>query len=158
MTLHGWLVLALSFVISLLLMIAPTAPWLSDIWPIWLLPVLFYWIMALPHRVGIFYAWFFGIILDLLYNSLIGTHALALVILAGIFIKLSRRFSFFSGLQQVLTLFFLNLLYLGIIAITQLYSSQTILLSFWWPALTTALIWPFVHALLRHYRRRFRMT
>lgn len=158
MTIQGWFFLFFSLIVSALLMIAPVAPWLSDIWPIWLLPVLFYWIMAIPHRAGIFCAWFFGMSLDILYNSLLGTHALAFVILAGIFAKTARRFSFFSGLQQVLMIIFFSFLYLGIVALVQLYSGQTVLSSFWWPALTTGLIWPFAHLVLRHYRRQFRMT
>lgn len=158
MRLSGWLTLLLSFLFSILLMIAPVAPWLSDIWPIWIIPVMAYWIMALPHRVGLLSAWASGILLDILYNSLLGSHALALLILAAIFRKISRQFSFLSVIQQMLILIIMSLIYVGILTLAALYDGKTASDSFWWPIITTALVWPLTSALLQHYRRRFRMT
>ncbi len=158
MRLSGWLTIFISLLISILLMITPVAPWLSDIWPIWIIPVLAYWVMALPHRVGLLIAWFFGILLDALNNSLLGTHALALLIVTVCFSKTARQFSFFSTLQQVLCLLFFSALYLGIIALIQLYNGHEVFSLFFWPAISTALVWPFIRSLLRYYRQRYRLT
>src|SRR3989338_1494776 len=114
MTLRSWLILAFSFLLSILLMIAPIAPWLGDIWPIWIIPLIIYWLMALPHRVGLFAAWLSGFILDILFNSLLGAHALTLLFLAALFSTMARRFSFFSSLQQILVIMFFTAIYLAI--------------------------------------------
>ena len=158
MRLSARLTLIISFLIGIILMVMPVVPWLSDIWPLWIIPILAYWIMALPHRVGLLAAWGSGIILDILYNSLLGAHALALLIFAALFSKISRQFSFFSTIQQMLILILLSLVYVVILLLTQLYEGQSILPSFWWPLITTALVWPLVSLILQHYRRRFRIT
>jgi len=158
MKLSTYLVLLISFLISILLMIAPVAPWLSDIWPLWTLPVLAYWIMALPHRVGLGVAWLSGFVIDISYNSLLGAHALSFLIFAVLFSKMARRFSFFSSFQQVLAMMLFSLIYLSVFALTQYYADQPVAINFWWPAVTTGLIWPLVSLVLRTYRQRFRMT
>ncbi len=158
MKISNSLVLLLSFVLSVLLMLAPIDAWLSDIWPIWILPVMTYWIMALPHRVGIFSAWLCGLALDIFYNSLLGSHALTLLIIAALFSRIARRFSFFSTLQQILVQAFFAALYIFILIVCHAYTAQPVTLELWWPAVTTALIWPFTATLLRHYRQKFRMT
>ena len=50
--------------------------------PQWVALVLIYWVIALPFRVGIVVAWVAGIALDVLLSSLLGQHALALIIVA----------------------------------------------------------------------------
>ena len=154
----GWLTIFISLLLSILFMIAPVAPWLSDIWPIWIIPVLAYWVMALPHRVGFLTAWFFGLLLDTLNNTLLGIHALALLIIAALFAKIARQFSFFSTIQQALCLMVFSGLYVGALALAQLYNDQEVNRMFWWPAVTTGLVWPLISGMLRYYRQRFRLT
>lgn len=153
------LIIFLSFLLAILLMIFPVPVWVATIWPIWLIPVVSYWIMATPHRVGYIVVWCSGIVIDILNNSLLGEHALALLMVAAVMLKIHQRFSFFSVWQQIFTQFFLAAMYLGALAIIQKIIHQPVVdRVYWWPVLTTGIIWPFVFSILRRYRQRFRIT
>ena len=156
MTISGSLTIVISFLLSILLMIIPLAPWLTDIWPLWIIPVMIYWLMALPHRVGLFSSWCAGLLLDILFNSLLGIHAFILLLIAVLFQKMARRFSFFSGLQQMLMIVIITALYLALLLMLQSFTTQATPLS-WWPVLTTALVWPIIHVVLRYYKQCFRL-
>ena len=52
--------------------------------PMLTLLVLIYWNMALPDKVGIFEALFFGIIMDILNGSILGLHGLLFVLITYI--------------------------------------------------------------------------
>ena len=52
--------------------------------PLLTLLVLIYWNMALPDRVGIFEALFFGLIMDLLNGSVLGLHGILFVLITYI--------------------------------------------------------------------------
>ena len=81
------LVIYASLVVALILMILPLPDWAQIYRPNWVALVLIYWSMALPGRVGLWFAFFCGIVLDTLLGTLLGQHALALVII--IFLNLN---------------------------------------------------------------------
>ena len=119
--------------------------------------VLIYWAMALPYRIGIGFAWFAGLILDILEGSILGLNAMALVIIAYVTLSLHLRLRMFSSLQQaglVLALVGLNLMlchWLQILTGQTVTSNQMFLMA----ALTSAVIWPTLFHLLRQIRRSF---
>lgn len=151
MTGRSLLALILSFLLGFLLTMLPLSPFLNDWYPMWLIPILFYWMMAAPQLIGLFTAWCCGLLLDALFNSLFGAHALALLICAACFGKLVQRFRFFSGLQQILVILLLSILYLTLLNTIKWLSHQPIVFTYA-PALTTALVWPLVTFLLRNKR------
>ena len=119
--------------------------------------VLIYWVMALPYRVGIGWAWFAGIILDILEGSTLGLNAMALVIIAYITLSLHLRLRMFAAVQQagiVLVLIGINLL---VSHWLQLLTGQTVSnnILFLLATLTSAVIWPFLFQILRQIRRSF---
>ena len=119
--------------------------------------VLIYWVMALPYRVGIGWAWFAGIILDILEGSTLGLNAMALVIIAYITLSLHLRLRMFAAVQQagiVLVLIGINLL---VSHWLQLLTGQTVSnnILFLLATLTSAIIWPSLFQILRQIRRSF---
>ena len=127
--------------------------------PHWVALVLIYWIIALPYRVGIVVAWVLGILLDVLLGSLLGQHALALMIVAYIAASLYQRMRMFAVWQQSLIIFaiiglnqLINFWIENIAGITQW--------SMWYllPSVVSALIWPWVFLVLRYLRRLFQVT
>ena len=82
-----YLVIYLSLVVALVLMILPFPDWVQIYLPNWVALVLIYWSMALPKRVGLWFAFFTGIVLDTSQGTLLGQHSLALVIV--IFINMN---------------------------------------------------------------------
>ncbi len=124
--------------------------------PEWGVLVLLYWIVALPQRIGIGTGWMFGILLDVLEGSLLGTNAIALTIAAYFALLFYQRLRMFNWFQQSLFVFIL-------IAIEQLVNlwakgalgASIQSLMFLLPALISAIVWPWVFVLLRGVRRSF---
>ena len=79
-------IIALTMAAGMVLAVMPlpgsVPPELGYLRPDWVVMVLIYWIIALPHRVGIVTAWGTGLIVDVLLGSLLGQHALAYIVIA----------------------------------------------------------------------------
>ena len=73
-----YLVIYVSLMVALILMILPLPDWAQMYRPNWMALVLIYWSMALPQRVGLWFAFFCGIVLDTSLGTLLGQHTLAL--------------------------------------------------------------------------------
>lgn len=154
---HATWVIFLSFFVAYLLAIVPFPEWAMNYRPQWIAMVLIYWIMALPYRVGIGFAWVAGLLMDILEGSLLGVNALALAIIAYITLSLHQRLRMFSALQQsglVLALIGLHLMmtHWMKIAAEQAVSSNLLFLL---GALSSAFVWPWMFMLLRQMRRSF---
>ncbi len=150
-------VIVLSFLIAFLLAIVPFPLWAMNYRPEWIPMVMIYWAMALPYRIGIGWAFFIGLFLDILEGSILGLNAMALVIIAYITLSLHLRLRMFSTVQQaglVLALVGLNLL---VCHWLQIATGQTVAanMMFLMAALTSAVLWPSIFQLLRHTRRSF---
>ncbi|MBT4159891.1 MAG: rod shape-determining protein MreD [Gammaproteobacteria bacterium] len=127
--------------------------------PDWVAMVLVYWILALPHRLGLISAWCIGIVMDILLGSLIGQHALSYVAIAYIVANLYQRLRMFSVWQQAAVLFAI----LGVNHLINFWVESIFGLNEWsmWyllPAVSGALLWPWVFLMLRFLRRKFRVT
>ncbi len=159
MNLSGYFILFTSMLLAVLLMIMPLPDGLAFIWPLWIVAVLGYWLYALPHRVSLGSALFFGILLDVFNNTLLGQHALALVTVAYIMEKMHHQIRLFFWWQQALLMMCLAAVYSFILFFVQsLLAEIHLSWPFWLPIISTGVIWPVVFALLRHYRQKFRIT
>lgn len=149
------LVLAGSFAIAILLSIMPWPIWAEPFRPDWVALVLIYWCLATPERVGVGVGWLLGLILDVLYGSLLGQHALALALLAFVVLKIHLQVRMFPRWQQAVTVLvligFADLLVLWIKGAT---GNPPQTWAYWMPAVMSAIIWPWIFAVLRDLRRR----
>jgi len=68
----GYWIIWFSLFAGLLLQILPWTSSLYMLKPHWLMLILVYWILVLPHRVGIGTAFLIGIILDLFLGTVLG--------------------------------------------------------------------------------------
>ena len=75
--------------------------------PLLILLVLIYWNMALPEKVGILEALFFGLIMDLINGSILGLHGLLFVLITYICQRFFYQFRVSPIWQQSFILFFL---------------------------------------------------
>ena len=75
--------------------------------PTFVLLTLIYWNMALPDKVGILEALFFGLIMDLLNGSILGLHGLLFVLITYICQRFFYQFRVSPIWQQSVILFFL---------------------------------------------------
>ena len=149
----------LTLVLAMCLRIAPWPGEMAAFNPDWVLLVLIYWSLAIPDRVGIFHAWAFGLLTDVLTGRLLGQYALAYSLIIYICIKLHKRLRQFPLLQQGLFIFFCLLLsQLLLFFIINLRHPAQLHASFWLPVFTGTLCWPLVYGVLRFVRlsRRLR--
>lgn len=154
----GW-VIALSFLAALTLDILPLPEWARPFRPDWVALVLIYWCMALPQRIGVGTAWGIGLLMDVLTNSLLGLHALGLMLAAYATLRLHQRIRVFPLWQQALSV----LLLLGIKQTPVLWVNGVLgqpIRDFagWLPVLTGMVLWPWIYVVLRDVRRRFRVS
>ena len=152
---HKRMVLAGTFLAAIVLSIIPIPNWAEPFRPDWVALVLIYWCMASPDRVGVGTGWLTGLIMDVLYGSLLGQHALANTILAFLVLKIHLQVRMFPRWQQGVTVFILvgvnHLLVLWIKGATGQAPSTW---AYWLPSVVSALIWPWLFILLRDLRRR----
>ncbi len=147
--------IVISLIIAMALTILPLPDTINTWRPEWVALVLMYWVMALPHRIGVNIAWILGICLDVLKGALLGQHALALAVLAYMMLQLSLRIRVYPFWQQSvvigIVLFIYHALLLWIYDMTGTIDFSWL---YWAPVLIGALLWPWVFIILRDFRRR----
>jgi rod shape-determining protein MreD len=129
--------------------------------PLLTLLVLIYWNMALPDKVGIFEALFFGLIMDLLNGSILGLHGILFVLITYICQRFFYQFRVSPIWQQSAILFFLFFIYkmafsfdffnssLGFHVSDSSYITNTFIF-----AISSSLFWTPTFFILREFRRR----
>lgn len=153
----GWVIWTSLFV-ALLLSITPLPHSFMFLRPLWIALIFIYWSLALPHRVSLLAAWLFGILLDVMVNSLLGQNALVLVITTYITLLFSHKIRPQPILRQTLTigviLILAQLLQLWIYALTGVYPNKLSIWDYIFPVITSIIIWPWLAAALRALRIR----
>jgi len=127
---HAYWVILVSFVAAGVLVVLPLPDWLQWGRPEWVALTLIYWVIALPHRVGIFTAVLLGVGLDILEGAVLGQNAFALLVVAALCLNLYQRLRVFNLWQQAGLVFLL-------------------------PAVSSAVLWPVVLQILRSLRRHY---
>ena len=150
-----YLVIHASLVVALILMILPLPDWAQMYRPNWMALVLIYWSMALPKRVGLWFAFFCGIVLDTSLGTLLGQHAMGLVIIIYFNMNFYQRIRVLALAQQAIYVFVLLLINQGVVAwVEGIMGRPTPLLAFFSAPLVGMLIWPWVFVILRDIRRK----
>ncbi len=140
----------LTLVMAMVLRILPLPPQLAAYNPDWVLLVLIYWALAIPERVGIFSAWTFGLLTDVLTGRMLGQYALAYSLVIYICLKLHKRLRRFPLLQQGVFVFSCLLLsQLLLFFVKNLQHPAQLHGTFWLPVLSGTVCWPVLHTLLR---------
>ena len=156
-TSRGTWVIVVTLMASLCLSAMPLAESFQMARPEWVALVLIYWIIALPHRVGILSAWILGIAMDLLHGHLLGYSGLVLVIIAFFAQHLYQRMRMYLIWQQSLVIFLLigigQFLKYLIEAVLVGYAPHNYM--YLLPAVISALIWPLLYVILRALRRHY---
>lgn len=150
------LVVGLTFVVALVLSVVPMPAPFDAGRPMWLAMVVAYWVMALPHRVGLLTAWVAGLATDVLFGELFGQNALVLVLVAWLILLLYQRIRRFPLWQQSLVMLpVLGIAQMVALWLSSLAGNRPPTLLYLLPAVISALLWPWVFSVLRGIRRRF---
>jgi rod shape-determining protein MreD len=156
---HGSGIIVISFIVAIMLTAMPLPEWAINWRPAWVAMVLIYWCMALPHRVGIGVGWLLGILLDVLQGTLLGQNAIGLTILAFLTLKSHQRVRMYPLVQQALVICLFVLVYqLFSLWVRGIMGVPPRSWTYWMPAFTSMVLWPWLFIILRDLRRRFHVS
>lgn len=153
-----WIIVA-SLLLAAVLAVMPLTR--SLIWwrPEWILLVLLYWTIALPHRVGLMTALAVGLLVDVMEGAVLGQNMFCLAVVLTFARLMYQRLRVFSPVQQASVVFVLAGLHQLITQWLQnLQGGGATGFGFLFPALSTALLWPLLMPVLRELRRSYRVT
>lgn len=155
---NAWIIW-FSFALALLLSVVPVPNFMDTARPLWLAMFVTYWMLALPHRVGMITTWLLGLAADVLYGSLLGQNALVLTLVAFLVLTLQQRLRVAPLWSQSLML----LIVFGLAQLVQLWLNVLVgnrpsTLLFLLPVPISALCWPWVSVVLRRVRLSYGVT
>ena len=152
----GLLVLA-SLLAGLLLMLVPLPVWAIPLRPYWVALILVFWGLEGSIRITLGAAFGLGIVLDIATASLLGQHALSLVIVLFLINQFRSRLRFFPIWQQSLAVLALlindRIVLLWILLFK---GEQGLTWLFWLAPFVGAFLWPWLFLLLDRVRRLVR--
>lgn len=154
---HGLWFLPVSFFVAFYLAAIPMGRF-EMARPDWIGMLVIFWTLALPERFGVFSAFCAGLLFDTLVGTTLGLYGFVYSLLAYLVLILYARIQMYPVLQQA-ALVFLLLALIHIVGqwmkvwFMSMVSGQLQI----WPALTSALIWPWLYGLLRAIQLRIRI-
>ena len=146
----------LSFLIALVFQTIPWPGGLELFRPSWLLLVIFYWALALPHRVNVGTALLLGLIWDLLIGSTLGIRGMVMsvtVYIVAANFQLLRNLALWQQaiIIAALTIFAKFLEFGGELMVQNVTFDATSL----WSGGVNCILWPWLFLLLRRVRRHW---
>jgi rod shape-determining protein MreD len=152
---QGVLLISLAFGLALTIMPLPAA--FDPLRPYWVALIIIYWNLEGDRLRHLGHGFALGLLLDVLTGTLLGQHALGLVILVFLLERFRARIRFFPPWQQATAVLVLLLndrvIHLWIIA---LQGNDWPGGSWWLAPLIGVLAWPWLFLLLDALRRRAR--
>lgn len=140
--------LFVAFIAALVLSILPMPELVSAFRPPWVLLLVLYIEYFIPGKFKITTLLLVGLVLDVLLSTVIGEHSFALLAVTWIASSRSRRFQFFSMVQQICLVGIFCLVYQSIICFMDaLFAFNYNLLTPIASALLGMFIWPWIRLL-----------
>ncbi len=146
----------ITIICAFMLAIMPLPDWAIVYRPDWVTLVLVYWSMTLPSRIGVTMAWFAGLLLDVSYGTLMGQHAVGLVLVIYVIHLQHQRLRMASLLQQAIVIFFLLLIkQLLALWVDGMLGRAPDNWLYFMPTITSTFLWPWTYLILRDLQRKF---
>ncbi len=134
-----------TFVLALALSIVPLGESVVPFRPDWVPLALIYWAVARPQHFGLLAAFAMGLALDMLTGSLLGRHALALLPVVYLALRLHLRIRVALAWQATVTVALMLVLYHFLLFWIDGVGQRAIPGAIGWaPLLSSALLWPMV--------------
>ncbi|QTR50580.1 rod shape-determining protein MreD [Candidatus Thiothrix anitrata] len=142
-----------TLLLAIILTIIPLSEQVAAWRPEWIALTLIHWGLVIKDRVSLVAAFVVGLIIDTLYGSILGQHALGFVLVTYLAVRLSLRMNPEAFLQQTALLAAVLFLYLLISLLIQGFTDTGVGsgLFYWASLLSSVVIWPVYHALLGYF-------
>ncbi|MGB3917827.1 rod shape-determining protein MreD [Thiothrix litoralis] len=143
----------LTLILAMVLAIIPLGESFAFWRPEWIALTLVHWALVIRDRISLVMVFIIGLVVDTLYGSLLGQHALGYVLVTYLAVRLSLRMTPEAFLQQLALLFVI----LGLYMLANLWmqrvtgNSSPIGWLYWASLLSSIVIWPVYHSLLGYF-------
>jgi len=147
----------LTIIAAIVLSMVPLPPMLEPLKPYWMALVVIYWSLETRAVISLGMVFLVGIMVDIFSGSLLGQHALSLVVMVFLVQRFRSRIRFFPPWQQALSI--LGLLVndrIILIWIGALMGEPLPTLKYWLPPLIGMAVWPWLFLFLDSLRARTR--
>lgn len=154
---NNYWIIWLTLFFGLLLQIVPWSSSIYMIKPHWLMLMLIYWLLALPHRVGMVTSFLVGLVLDLFSGTVLGVHAFIFSVIAYLALFKFQLVRNLALWQQSLIIVFFSLVYDFLLFVFEVAIYHVITMSplMLLSCLLDGLLWGWLFLLLRQIRRHF---
>lgn len=157
----GWVIL-LSVFLALILTVFRLPDnwpdWFAWFRPSWVMLILFFWVMEVPHRIGLIAAWILGFLMDGLLGQPLGLNGFLLAGFTYVTWRFFERLRMYSVVQQCGVLFGLvmtaELIRIFVLGVT---ADLPFNFTFLAAAATSMFLWPFVYLILMRIRTAARI-
>lgn len=140
--------------VALIFQVVPLPTWLAIVRPAFLVIVVLYWSISAPRAGGLFLPFLCGLALDVFRGAVLGEHALALVIVAFLAIRMHLLIRNKPLFEQALIAFAALALYEFVVWCIDGFSGHTLNSGLrWLHPITGGLLWPVVCGLLSRTHR-----
>ena len=144
---------AVSVLCALALAIVPLPDLIRTLRPDWVALAVIYWSLMAPSRLGLFSAFFLGLLLDTLSGALLGQHALAMVVICYVVQRFHLRIRVFPIWQMSMTVLALLAVYQFLLFWVDGVAGRTVTgAERWAPVLVGAALWPLILGFLENIR------
>ena len=142
-----------TLLLAIVLTIIPLSEEIAAWRPEWIALTLIHWGLVIKDRVSLVVAFAVGLIIDTLYGSILGQHALGFVLVTYLAVRLGLRMNPEAFLQQMTLLAAVLFLYLLISLWIQGFTGNSVsgVLFYWASLLSSVVIWPVYHTLLGYF-------
>ncbi len=143
----------LTLILAMVLLVIPLGDALSAWRPEWVALTLVHWALIIRDRISLMMVFVIGLVVDALYGSLLGQHALGYVLVTYLAVRLSLRMTPEAFMQQLALLFAI----LGVYMLANLWMLQVtggsgaIGWLYWASLLSSIVIWSVYHSLLGYF-------
>lgn len=141
--------------LALIIDALPLPQWGYFYWPNWTLLTVIYWILAIPHRFNIKFAWFTGLLVDFISGHWLGQNALLYTLTAYATILLHKRLRFYIPQQLLFVAVVLGLYIFVTMWAEGIRDAPDSNWNKLFSVFTGMLAWLWVYAVLRQLRRKF---
>ena len=147
----------ISVIICLTLMLIPWHGWVKTLQPYWLALAIIYWSIESPKQFGLFSAFIYSILLDVLYGSLFGKHGFSIVAMVFLVSKSHKRLKMtsFWQLSLIIGALFLNDAFIRTTIDWLTLDSHQFKINLW-SVLSSILIWPWFKYLMDQLKLKYK--